>query len=126
MQGPHAVRVAIDGPDAAGKSVLADELAAAFRERPRAVVRRSIDDFLRPQADRHVFVSVGFEEILRRAVLRDAHRFGSAEEVERRYRTRYIPGQRLYLAATRPELVADAVVYNDDPSRPLLRVRTPS
>lgn len=173
-----ARRVAIDGPDASGKTGLADELAAALRGRGRSVVRASIDDFLRPPAERyrrgpdspegyyddsfdygaarefvlartddavvlfdgvfllrpelrdvwdfHVFVSVGFEEILRRALRRDVARFGSRDEVERRYRVRYIPAQQLYLATARPELAADAIVYNDDPSSPWLSVRTPS
>lgn len=172
-----ARRVAVDGPDAAGKTALADGLADALRGRGRSVMRASIDDFLRPPAERyrrgrdspegyyddsfdyraarefvlthtddavvlfdgvfllrpelrdvwdfHVFVSVGFEEILRRALRRDVARFGSPEEVKRRYRVRYIPAQQLYLASARPELAADAIVYNDDPSRPWLSVRTP-
>jgi uridine kinase len=154
--------------------VLADALADVLRARGRAVARLSIDDFLRPQAERyrrgrdsaqgyyedsfdyaavrtavleardavllfdgvfllrpelhdlwdlHIFVSVGFDEVLRRATRRDAALFRSSEEVERRYRARYIPGQQLYLDAERPELAADAVVYNDDPSRPSLRLR---
>jgi uridine kinase len=54
---------------------------------------------------------------------RDTTLFGSADEVERRYRLRYIPGQELYIAEARPEEAADAVVVNDDPVAPLLRVR---
>ena len=82
---------------------------------------------LRPELidswDLSVFVSVGFDETLRRALERDVQLFGSREEVERRYRNRYIPGQRLYFAAVRPTEVADLVVYNDDPARPSLQVR---
>jgi uridine kinase len=80
---------------------------------------------LRPELvdlwDLRIFVSVDPEEALRRALRRDAHLFGSRDEVERRYRTRYLPGQRLYFAAARPEGRADLVVVNDDPSRPELR-----
>jgi uridine kinase len=200
----HPIRVAVDGPDAAGKTTLADELASLLRGRGRTVIRASIDGFHRPRAERYkrgpdspdgyfldsfdyealrqelldpfglggirryrravfdfrrdtrrsgprsaapanavlifdgvfllrpelieswdlsVFVSVGFDETLRRALERDVQLFGSREEVERRYRNRYIPGQRLYFAAVRPTEVADLVVYNDDPARPSLLVR---
>jgi uridine kinase len=50
---PHPVRVAIDGIDAAGKTTLADELAAVLRRRGWEVVRVSVDDFLRPRAERY-------------------------------------------------------------------------
>ena len=193
--------MAIDGPDAAGKTTLADELARALRGRGRAVIRASIDGFHRPRAERRrrgedspegyyedsfdyaalrealldplgfggsrryrpavfrfrsdaprsdaaavapedavllfdgvfllrpelfgiwdlrVFVSVGFDEVLRRALDRDAALFGSRDEVARRYRRRYIPGQRLYYAAAGPAEAADVVVYNNDPASPRL------
>jgi uridine kinase len=198
------VRVAVDGPDAAGKTTLADELASGLRNRGRVVIRASIDGFHRPRAERYrrgadapegyyedsfdygalrhalldplgpggsrayrravfdfrtdaprsepetvppedavllfdgvfllrpelfeswdlrIFVSVGFDEALRRALDRDAALFGSRHEVERRYRSRYIPGQRLYLAGARPTETADLVVFNDDPARPVLTDR---
>ena len=142
-----------------------------MREQGREVVRGSIDDFHRPEADRYrrgrdsplgyyedsfdhaavreavlgvegmlvfdgifllrpelrdlwdfaVFVSVSFDEVIRRALERDVPSLGSAEEVERRYRVRYIPGQELYFAESRPMDVADVVVENDDPAAPRLR-----
>jgi uridine kinase len=49
----HPTRVAIDGPPAAGKTTLADELAVALREQGREVVRATIDDFLFPRAQRY-------------------------------------------------------------------------
>ena len=49
----HPVRVAIDGPDAAGKTTLANELAAVLRGEGRPVVRASIDGFHRSRADRY-------------------------------------------------------------------------
>jgi uridine kinase len=50
---PHPARVAIDGPPAAGKTTLADELAAVLRARGRDVIRATIDDFLVPRAQRY-------------------------------------------------------------------------
>lgn len=48
---PHPLRVAVDGPDAAGKTRLADDLAAVLRP-GRDVIRLSVDDFHRPAAVR--------------------------------------------------------------------------
>jgi uridine kinase len=172
------LRVGIDGPDAAGKTTLADELASVLEARGHRIRRESIDSFLRPSDERYrrgrdsprgyyedsfdyfavrrlldtrpadgallvfdgvfllrpelgdvwdfrIFASVSVEECLRRAVARDAAAFGSEEEVVRRYRARYIPGQALYLAEAQPVETADAVVVNDDPARPLLRASRP-
>lgn len=197
----HPTRVAVDGPDAAGKTTLADELARELRGRGRDVIRASVDGFHRPRAERRrrgdlsprgyledsfdvgalrrvlldplgpqgdrryrtevfdfrvdtpverpaqvapadavlvldgvfllrpelaaswdlrIFVSVEPEETLRRALTRDEEVFGSREEVERRYRERYLPGQQLYLTEFRPLDAADVIVLNDDPTRPLL------
>jgi uridine kinase len=49
----HPTRVAVDGPPAAGKTTLADELAAVLRARGRAVIRATIEGFLFPQAQRY-------------------------------------------------------------------------
>ncbi len=49
----HPVRVAVDGPPAAGKTTLADELALVLRHRGREVIRASIESFLLPQAQRY-------------------------------------------------------------------------
>ncbi len=196
--------MAIDGPDAAGKTTLADELAVVLREAGRHVIRASVDGFHRPRTERYargrdsplgyftdsfdyealrsslleplgpggsreyrpavfdfrddkpmllawlraperavllfdgvfllrpelrdawdvrIFVSATFDETLRRALQRDKMLFGSADDVERRYRVRYIPGQELYFAEARPEQAADAVVVNNDPAAPLLHMR---
>lgn len=49
----HPTRVAIDGPPAAGKTTLADELAVVLRAQGRDVVRATIEGFLFPQARRY-------------------------------------------------------------------------
>lgn len=49
----HPVRVAVDGPPAAGKTTLADELAVILRAQGRDVMRATIDDFLFPRALRY-------------------------------------------------------------------------
>jgi uridine kinase len=48
----HVPRVAVDGPDAAGKTTFADELAVLISAR-RPVVRLGADDFHRPAAVRY-------------------------------------------------------------------------
>jgi uridine kinase len=49
----HPPRVALDGPPAAGKTTLADELAAVLRAQGRDVIRATVDDFLFPRARRY-------------------------------------------------------------------------
>jgi len=49
---PHCVRVAIDGVDAAGKTMFAEELADAVLRLGRPVIRASIDGFHNPRAIR--------------------------------------------------------------------------
>lgn len=50
---PHPTRVAIDGIDAAGKTMLADALEPLIEQRGRPVIRASVDDFQRPRAVRY-------------------------------------------------------------------------
>lgn len=193
---PHPVRVAVDGPPAAGKTTLADELAGVLRAPGRDVIRATIDDFLVPRAHRYrrgefsaegcyfdahdrdalkrvlldplgpggdrrfrtaaydcpiatapagavllfdgvfllrpelvdrwdlrIFVSTELEKTVGRAVIR-ARRASSRADVERRWRERYLPAQRLYFAAARPAERADIVVHNDDPGRPAWEMRS--
>ncbi len=198
------VRVAIDGPDGAGKTTLADELAPLVQRLGRPAIRASIDGFHRPRAERllrgdespegyyadsfdydalrsvlleplgpggtrryrtavfdhrtdapvhgpqreappdavllpdavfllrpelvrswdvRIFVSIPFDESVRRALVRDRSLFGSESAVRRRYERRYVPGQKLYLAIADPGHSADAIVENTDPAHPRLRLR---
>jgi uridine kinase len=48
----RVLRVAVDGPDTAGKTTLAGELAEGIAGR-REVIRAGIDAFHRPRADRY-------------------------------------------------------------------------
>src|ERR1700742_644931 len=50
---PHPLRVAVDGPPAAGKTTLADELAALLRARGREVIRATTESFQLPRAQRY-------------------------------------------------------------------------
>ncbi|MEL6350036.1 MAG: uridine kinase, partial [Myxococcota bacterium] len=70
--------------------------------------------------DLRIFLQIDFETVLARALRRDAPQMGGATAVERRYRERYIPGQRRYLAQADPIRAADVVVDNRDPTAPKL------
>jgi phosphoribosylformylglycinamidine cyclo-ligase len=95
---PHPTRVGIDGVDAAGKTTLADELAALVMERGRVAIRASCDSFHHPAAERYVLgrdSPVGFYrdsfdyEALRRVLLAPLGPGGS-----RRYRIAYFDSVR--------------------------------
>jgi len=43
--------------------------------------------------------------------------------VEQRFRNRYLPSQQHYFDAVRPTDLADIVVHNDEPERPVWEVR---
>ena len=203
---PHPLRVAVDGPPAAGKTTLADELALLLRGRGREVIRASTEGFQLPQAQRYrhgefspeanyhetfdydtlrrvlldplgpdgdwcyqqavydldtdaalsppvttaaadavllldgvfllrpeligrwdlrIFVSAPFEAALDRARTRDQTALRPGTEVERRYRSRYIPSQQFYFDTARPADHADIIVHNDEPRRPAWEVRSP-
>jgi uridine kinase len=160
------VVVGIDGPDAAGKTTLADRLADAL---PGPVHRVSGDDHVHSAPGRYsrgelspegyyrdlfdldaflaacdgeetvvadgvflhrpelrdrwtlsVYLRISEDESLRRALVRDAPRFGTPAEVRRRYSSRYLPGQRLYRAECDPEAAADVLVDNEDPAEPVI------
>jgi uridine kinase len=82
---------------------------------------------LRPELidrwDLRIFVSAAFERTLDRARTRDQTALRSAAEVERRYRSRYIPSQQFYFDTARPADHADIIVHNDDPCKPAWEAR---
>jgi uridine kinase len=203
VERPHPVRVAIDGPDAAGKTILADELALLLERSGRPAIRASVDGFHRPRAERFargsespegyfldsfdypalraalldplgpggdlryrrrvfdlrtdesviaptetaaanailvldgvfllrrelidtwdfsVFMAVPFAETQRRAATRDLALLGHEEAVRHRYAVRYVPGQQVYYTGSHPHTKADAVIDNEDPDHPSLRL----
>jgi uridine kinase len=71
-----------------------------------------------PPWDLVVHLQVPDAEVLRRAVVRDG---GDPAEVERLYRTRYLPAQRLYEQRCRPAERAHVVLDNRDPAQPVAR-----
>ncbi len=114
----HPVRVAIDGSAAAGKTMLADELAIALRGRGREVISASIESFLRPRAERYrrgpesargcYEDSFDFDRLLAE-LLRPLGESGS-----RLYRTEiYDRGTDLPLDSEQLEASADAILLFD-------------
>lgn len=77
---------------------------------------------LRPELydlwDVRIFVVADFAVTMQRALRRDRALFGDTAAVRTRYERRYVPGQRLYLAAVRPRERADIVIDNNDPTHP--------
>lgn len=73
---------------------------------------------LLPLWDFSVFLDVDFAITVRRGVERDPG--ASAEAVRRIYASRYVPGQRLYLAAEAPRERASIVIDNSDPLAPFV------
>jgi uridine kinase len=76
---------------------------------------------LRGHFDFSVFVRADFAVTMRRAEERDLELLGGVDEVRRRYRERYIPGQQLYLHQVRPERWASVIVDNNDPTDPWIQ-----
>ena len=142
----HPLRVAIDGPDAAGKTTLAEEIAASIAsERP--VIRASTDGF-HHQADvrrrRGPMSAEGYyrDSFDIDAVVRSlldplgpggdrryrAATFDYRTEARARPAVAYragravllfdLPGQEIYRAQVHPYAWADVVVDNEDVSRP--------
>ncbi len=75
--------------------------------------------------DLRIFVSTDFEKALDRSRIRDQTPLMTADEVEQRYRRRYIPSQQFYFETIRPDTRADIIVHNDEPLQPAWRARTP-
>ncbi|NAS24607.1 hypothetical protein GT755_23315 [Herbidospora sp. NEAU-GS84] len=74
--------------------------------------------------DLRVLVSAELEKTVERAVIRES-RVSSRAEVERRWRERYIPAQRLYFTTVRPTDHVDIIIHNDELRKPVWETRPP-
>jgi chloramphenicol 3-O-phosphotransferase len=108
---PRPAVVAVDGVTAAGKTTFADELVALMAP---PVVRISLDDFHRPEAERHAR-GQGPE-----SYYHDTFHLDGVEAARARYASRYVPGETLYLEAGDPATRADVVIDTTDPRWPRL------
>ena len=72
------------------------------------------------QWDLVIYLDAPDDEVLRRAVTRDVEGTRSADEVRRRYVSRYLPAQALHHSRCSPVERADVVVDNVDPGAPQL------
>jgi uridine kinase len=72
--GDRRLRVAIDGPTAAGKSTLGHQLAVRLADRGRTTLRASLDDFKRPWRDAHLYDRTSADGYYRNAFDNDAVR----------------------------------------------------
>ena len=68
---------------------------------------------LRSYWDYTIFVETPFETCIDRARLRNQEGFDGADDVETRYRERYIPGYKMYLDEVAPRDLANVVVEGD-------------
>jgi uridine kinase len=79
---------------------------------------------LRPELIRYwdyrIFLFVEFEQVISRAKVRDQYLFGADEEIEKRYRNKYIPGQQMYLRESNPFSNANIVIDNNDFNNPII------
>ncbi len=73
--------------------------------------------------DLRIYVDVGFDTVLRRGSERDAAFMESLQAAQHRYRTKYVPGERMYVDAVRPRERAQVVVDNEDFDAPTLSER---
>ena len=77
---------------------------------------------LRPELndlwDFRIFLDVGFEVSVERAVERNAEGMEFEKALRERFEQRYVPGQRLYLESVKPQELADVVVDNGDVGNP--------
>jgi len=77
--------------------------------------------------DLFIFVQISFETCLANALERERVHFKGDDELPHRYRTRYLPAQRNYLATYRPQDRADIVIDNNNPAAPhLITIRRPA
>lgn len=75
--------------------------------------------------DLKIFLHVDFEVSLARNIKRakDQAKIGSVQDIKKRYKARYMPGQKLYFQDAYPSITADIVINNNDFNNPVLRSR---
>jgi uridine kinase len=80
-----------------------------------------------PLLDLKIWLEIGFDDALERALVRDAAAMGGRDSVRERYATRYFPGQRRHLERDRPRDQADVILaassVNDAEGRRLVRAK---
>ena len=69
--------------------------------------------------DFKVYLDISFEEMIKRAKLRDVPKFG--EGILEKFVTRYIPVQQRYMAECGPVAAGDIVIDNNDHQAPVVK-----
>lgn len=75
--------------------------------------------------DLSIFMEISFENSALRGTLRDVNLLSSSNEIEDKYRLRYIPGQKLYLSKAHPLDRADIIIDNNKTEGPEI-IKIPS
>ncbi|HZX04970.1 uridine kinase [Kribbella sp.] len=123
--GDRRYTTAIRQPNAAGALDAPVRTAA-----PQAILIADGCFLQRPELDDcwdlRIYVHISFETVLRRGTERDAAWMDSREAAAHRYRTRYIPGERLYIDQINPADRAQLLVNNENPAAPILHRRQPT
>jgi uridine kinase len=81
-------------------------------------------DHLLPYFDLPLYLEISSSTSIARGKRRWTHL--PPDEVERRFRRKYLPGQAIYLAKCRPRAVADVLVDNQFPAAPVVTAWRPS
>ena len=74
--------------------------------------REPIDKYF----DFRIYIDISFEEVIKRAIKRDSAIFG--DSVVERYRSKYIPIQKLYIETCAPKDISNVVIDNEDYMQP--------
>ena len=75
--------------------------------------REPLEDFI----DFKIFLDISFDEVIRRAIIRDVPKYGT--QFLDKYREKYIPIQQWYLESCDPKGKSNIVVDNSNPNQPL-------